>query len=257
MNSGIVDAFDFGWRLAAMVKGYGGPLLLSAYSLERWRSMIRALLRSHRYSMEHVKLGELCAENIEMLKSNTEEGKAVRAEIERFITLSGPDTKDFGLELDLRYDFSPCVVPDRSVALRWDVNGYAPSTRPGSRAPHVFLKKGGASVYDLFGKEWTLMQFMDEGGKGAVKVGALLEVAEELRFPVKHVVLREEDHVRRLWEHNLVLVRPDAHVAWRGNKAPDRDEAEQILSVASGRLAVRGYREPLDTKTKSSLSRLR
>ncbi|CEL08772.1 hypothetical protein ASPCAL11917 [Aspergillus calidoustus] len=240
-----------------MVKGYGGPLLLSAYSLERWRSMIRALLRSHRYSMEHVKLGELCAENIEMLKSNTEEGKAVRAEIERFITLSGPDTKDFGLELDLRYDFSLCVVPDRSVALRWDVNGYAPSTRPGSRAPHVFLKKGGASVYDLFGKEWTLMQFMHEGGKGAVKVGALLEAAEELRFPVKHVVLREEDHVRRLWEHNLVLVRPDAHVAWRGNKAPDRDEAEQILSVASGRLGVRGYREPLDTKTKSSLSRLR
>jgi FAD-dependent monooxygenase len=97
MNSGIIGAFNLGWRLAAMVKGYGGPLLLSSYILERRRSMIRALLRSHRHSMEHVKLGELCAENIEMLKSDTEEGRAVRANIERFIALSGPDTKDFSL----------------------------------------------------------------------------------------------------------------------------------------------------------------
>ncbi|KAJ0419861.1 FAD binding domain-containing protein [Aspergillus carlsbadensis] len=232
MNSGIVDAFDLGWRLAVMVKGYGGPLLLSSYSLERRRSMIRALLRSHRHSMEHVKLGELCAENLEMLKSDTEKGRAIRAKIETFITLSGPDTKDFGLELDL------------SMAWPWDVNLYAPSTRPGSRAPHVFLKDGGTSVYDLFGKEWTLVQFVNESKEDAAPVDALLELAEELRFPVKHVVLRDEDHVRRLWERNLVLVRPDAHVAWRGNEASDRDEAEQILSVASGRLAVPGHQEP-------------
>ncbi|KAL3496210.1 FAD binding domain-containing protein [Aspergillus germanicus] len=248
MNSGNVDAFDLGWRLAAMVKGYGGPLLLSSYSLERRCSMIRALLRSHRHSMEHVKLGELCAENIEMPKSETQEGRAVRAKIESSITLSGPDTKDFGLELDLRNDFSPCIVPDGTVALPWDVNVYVPSTRPGSRAPHVFLKDGGVSVYDLFGKEWTLMQFVNGNGEDVVKVDALLELAEELRFPLKHFVLQEDEHVRRLWQRNLVLVRPDAHVAWRGNEAPDRDEEEQILLVGSGRMAVPGYQEPLDNE---------
>jgi FAD-dependent monooxygenase len=171
--------------------------------------------------MEHVKQGELCAENIEMLKSESQEGRAVCAKIERFIALSRPDTKDFGLELDLRYDFSPCVVPDGTAALPWDVNVYAPSTRPRSRAPHVFLKDGGVSVYDLFGKEWTLMQFVNGNVEDAVKVDTLLELAEELRFPLKHVVLREDNHVCRLWQRNLVLVRPDAHVAWRGNEVPD------------------------------------
>ncbi|KAL2851576.1 hypothetical protein BJY01DRAFT_232846 [Aspergillus pseudoustus] len=177
MNSGIVDAFDLGWRFAAMVKGYGGPLLLTSYSLERRRSMIQALLRSHRHVMEHLGLEELCAKNEHLLKSDTVEGKA-----------------DFGLELDLRYDFSPCVVPDGSPALLWDVNRYAPSTRPGSRAPRVILK----------GRE----------------------------------------HVGRIWERSLVLVRPDAHVVWRGNKAPESWEARQIVMVASGRTTAPGYQKP-------------
>ncbi|KAL3467716.1 FAD binding domain-containing protein [Aspergillus heterothallicus] len=247
-NSGISDAFDLGWRLAAAVKGCGGFLLLTSYSLERRRSMIRALLRSHRHMKEHIGLSELFGKNIHLLKTNSEEGRAIRSMIQRYIKLSGPDTKDFGLELDLRFDFSPCIVADGSEALPWDVNRYAPSTRPGSRAPHVFLKKGEMSVYDLLGKEWTLIHFVDGNGKNRVKVDDLLEVARELGFPLRYAVVQDEDRVRQMWERDLVLVRPDAHVVWRGNEGPETQEARQILLVASGKLTASGYQEPTDNE---------
>ncbi|KAL2864436.1 FAD binding domain-containing protein [Aspergillus lucknowensis] len=248
MNSGIVDAFDLGWRLAALVKGYGGrPLLIEAYTLERRRGMLRALLRSHRHLTEHLGLADIYARHWDVLAADSAEGVGVRALIERYLTLSGPDTTDFGLELDLRYDFSPGVVPDMSAVLPVDVKRYVPSTRPGSRAPHVFLKGGRVSVYDLFGKEWTLVQFVRQGeteGEARARVHVLLDAARRFSFPLKHVLLRGEDHVRGIWERDLVLVRPDTHVAWRADEAPGRKEAEEILLVVSGKMECPGYEEP-------------
>ncbi|KAJ5175577.1 uncharacterized protein N7482_001454 [Penicillium canariense] len=243
MNSGLVDAIDLGWRLAAVTKGYGGERLLKAYGTERRPMMIRALQRSYRHVMEHVVLGDFYNRHWNTLNCNTPDGDRVRTEIESYITLSGPETLDRGIELDLRYDHSPFIYPDGTLPVPWSVKTYKPSTRPGSRAPHVFLKDGVTSTYDLFGKEWTLMQF-DPKGDG-VKLGIFLAVAEQLGFPLKHVVLRGESHVQRIWERDLVLVRPDTHVAWRGNEAPaDQDEAKKILLVVAGKMSFPEYTEP-------------
>ncbi|KAL2826601.1 FAD binding domain-containing protein [Aspergillus cavernicola] len=241
LNSGIVDAVDLSWRLAAVIKGYGGELLLKIYGLERRPMMIRALLRSHRHLMEHIALAEIYQQNWDIFNNDCAMGEVVRALMAKHIAASGPDTLDRGIELDLRYDYSPYVYPDGTPALAWDVKRYQPSTRPGSRAPHVFLKDG-TSTYDLFGEEWTLMQFA-QSDKDAAKVNTFLEAAKQLGFPLKHVLLQEEDHVRRIWERDLVLVRPDTHVAWRGNEAPDQREADQVLAVVSGRMVFPGYTE--------------
>ncbi|KAL4916619.1 FAD binding domain-containing protein [Aspergillus aurantiobrunneus] len=258
LNSGIVDAVDLSWRLAAVMKGYGMGYLLKAYGIERRPMMMRALRRSHRHLMEHVGLGQLQGQHWDVLNSEGEKGEEARRRLEEYIGVSGPDTLDRGIEMDLRYEDSPCVWPDGSEGEPWDVKRYCPSTVPGRRAPHVFLRDGATSVYDLFGREWTLVQFAADGREA--DVSSLLEAAGRVGFPVKHVVLRNEEHARKIWERDLVLVRPDTHVAWRGNEAPELSEAEQILAVVAGRTIRPGYTEPSNSEesdqTASTTSRI-
>ncbi|KAI3008885.1 hypothetical protein CBS147346_2320 [Aspergillus niger] len=244
MNSGVVDAVDLGWRLAAVLKGYGGKPLLKAYSDERRPMMIRALQRSHRHVLEHVILGKLYTQFWDSLTGNSSAADQKHALdlIKGYITASGPETLDRGIELDLRYDHSPFIYPDGTPPVPWEVERYTPSTRPGCRAPHVFLKDGSTSIYDLLGADWTLVHFIGENEEGSISTFA--DVAKKKAFPLKYVVLRGESHVQRIWERNIVLVRPDTHVAWRGNEEPStREEAESILRVVSGNMPSPGYSE--------------
>ncbi|KAL2807903.1 FAD binding domain-containing protein [Aspergillus granulosus] len=243
MNSGVVDAVDLGWRLAAVIKGYGGEALLKAYGDERRPMMIRALQRSHRHVLEHVVLGGLYNQVWDGLIGSSSEAdqKHALSLVKSYIMTSGPETLDRGIELDLRYDHSHFIYPDDTAPVPWEVKRYTPSTRPGSRAPHVFLKDGRTSIYDFFGAEWTLVHFL--GGSENNDTSILTDTAKRMLFPLKYVVLMNEDHVREIWEKNLVLVRPDTHVAWRANEAPTtREKAEHILQVVSGNLPFLGYR---------------
>jgi FAD-dependent monooxygenase len=242
MNSGVVDAIDLGWRLAAVIKGYGGEGLLEAYGDERRPMIIRALKRSHRHVLEHVVLGDIYNQVWESLVGNTSEAEQqdALALVRSYLITSGPETLDRGIELDLRYDHSPFIFPDGTPPVPWEVKSYQPSTRAGSRAPHVFLKNGVTSTYDLFGAEWTLVYFCEEDEDNGVRT--LTDTAKRMGFPLQHVVLRGEEHVRRIWERDLVLVRPDTHVAWRANEAPaTREEAENILQVVAGKMPLPGH----------------
>jgi hypothetical protein len=244
MNSGVVDAVDLGWRLAAIIKGYGGEALLKAYSNERRPMMIRALQRSYRHILEHVILGDIYNRFWDSLTGNLSEADQQHALglVKSYITTSGPETLDRGIELDLRYDHSPFIYSDGTPPVPWEVKSYAPSTRPGSRAPHVFLKDGNTSIYDLLGAEWTLVHFVRENEDDGIST--FVDVAEQRCFPLKYVVLKGENHVHKIWERHIVLVRPDTHVAWRANEGPStREEAESILQVVSGNLQSPGYTE--------------
>lgn len=254
MNSGAIDALDLGWRLAAVTQGYGGPLLLQAYNLERRPMMIRALERSLRHLLEHVKLSEIYANDAPLLEADTPAGEKTRLQIRQFIDASGPDTIDHGIELDLRYGAcSPVIYHDGSPEHKWDVKRYIPSTRPGCRAPHVFLRDGVTSTYDLFGAEWTLVHFVRGNGNCNEKASEIFTtVARDMAFPLNRVLLHNEDHAFRVWEErDLVLVRPDTHVAWRGY-APaastlTRADVEEVLSVVAGRVAFPGSVVPSST----------
>ncbi|KAL4955025.1 FAD binding domain-containing protein [Aspergillus filifer] len=246
LNSGVVDAVDLAWRLAAVTKGYGGALLLESYSLERRPMIMRTLIRSYRHLKEHVQLGQMYELDWGVLNEDSEKGREVREALGKFIRASGPDTLDKGIELDLRYGHSPCIVPDTdgddAADVPWEVKRYIPSTKPGHRAPHIFLLDGKTSIYDLFGPEWTLIQFTTSSSKSK-KADALLAGAERLNFPLKHVTLTDEAHAREIYERDLILVRPDTHVAWRENNPPDAKEAETILLIVSGNMGRPGYTE--------------
>jgi hypothetical protein len=78
--------------------------------------------------------------------------------------------------------------------------------------PSLILDDGRA-VFDLLGKGFTLLRFAD------IDVAAFVRAASERGVPFEVVDVRDEK-ARRLYERNLVLVRPDQHVAWRGDDVP-------------------------------------
>ena len=82
-----------------------------------------------------------------------------------------------------------------------------PSTWPGARPPSLFLKDGRA-IFDLFGAGFTLLRFAD------IDVAPIVAAAADLGVPLDVVDLRDS-HACHLYQRDLVLIRPDQHVAWR------------------------------------------
>lgn len=102
---------------------------------------------------------------------------------------------------------------ERTPELPFDVMTYTPTARPGHRAPHAWLKDG-RSTLDLFGHGFTLLCF-DEG----MDIAPLIEAASARNVPLKTEIV-DDAAVAALYETRLVLVRPDGHVAWRGDDPP-------------------------------------
>jgi len=279
MNSGIVDALDLSWRLAAMIKGYGGNLLLTSYTMERRPPMIRAIVRTYRHLFEHVKLAQISASRLHHLDASTSDGEALRQEIDTFLRESGAETRDRGIEFDIRHYHSPIIYQDQSDGVKWEIGRYTPNTRPGSRAPHVFLDdRGDTSIYDLFGTGFTLVQFVydSESEKGhktertmCLENGAQQNISdfsqENLNdgenpfvstalargIPLKHIQIRNQPQVHQIWERELVLVRPDTHIAWRGSCSEvsrlGKDGVYRIWDILTGHVA-----SPLAEKSPSA-----
>jgi hypothetical protein len=95
-----------------------------------------------------------------------------------------------------------------------DPEKFVASARPGARAPHVALKDG-SSTLDLYGRGFVLARF----GEEAPEDRKLVEAATARGVPIR---VEAVDHAEAaaIYETRLVLVRPDGHVAWRGNNAP-------------------------------------
>jgi hypothetical protein len=72
----------------------------------------------------------------------------------------------------------------------------------------------GRSLYDALGPDYTLLRF-----DRSVSISGLLSAAAQRRTPLTVLDIEDAD-ARPLYGHNLVLVRPDQHVAWRGNVEP-------------------------------------
>jgi len=105
-----------------------------------------------------------------------------------------------------------------------------PSTRPGTRAPHAWLD-GDRSTLDLFGDGFVLLRL----GAGPPEATPLLAAAKASRVPMREVALADPE-VAALYETGLVLVRPDGHVAWRGNECPA--DAVRIVNQIRGASAA-------------------
>lgn len=162
------------------------------------------------------------------------EGDAVRAEVaRRTLETKTREFRTLGVVLGARYGASPVVVPDGSEPPPEDYSIYVPNAVPGSRAPHLWLCEGtgpGASLFDHFGPGYTLL-VLDPAAEA--HAAPLMAEAARSGVPLK-VLPVHHPAVRDLYGAAFALIRPDQHVAWRGNRLP---EPEALIDAVSGKAA--------------------
>jgi 2-polyprenyl-6-methoxyphenol hydroxylase-like FAD-dependent oxidoreductase len=222
MNTGIQDVVDLSWKLAATIEGWGGDRLLDSYSIERQpigtRNVTEASGNLRRM---------LSVPPHPDLLDDTPQGAATREKVGReFSETMRREWFTLGAHLGYRYENSPICWPDGSAAPPDDPRAYVPTARPGHRAPHAFLADG-RSTLDLFGRGFALLGF----GADAAEAAPLLEAARQRHLPLTFTTIAEP-HIAAIYERKFVLVRPDGHVAWRGDHVPE--DALCVIDVVRG-----------------------
>jgi hypothetical protein len=135
-----------------------------------------------------------------------------------------------GIQLGYRYENSPICIPDGTPAPPDETATYTQTARPGHRAPHVFIAPG-LSTLDLFGRGFVLLRF----GATPADVASLVKAAAERQILLTVRDIRNNE-AATLYERRLVLVRPDGHVAWRGDEVPTN--AAQVIDAVRGRRSL-------------------
>ncbi len=208
MNTGIADAVDLGWKLAALLQGWGGEGLAASYEAERRPAGLRACQEAMR-NFERI----TPRRHFPHIHEDSPEGRATREELGRKLAVSMRNAWDNPLNTHLgyRYERSPvCVADGAPPPEPEDSRIYAQSSHPGGRAPHAWLGDG-RSTLDLFGDGFTLLRFSS--------FEDLTSEAQRRGVPLKTVDL-DDPAIAALYEKRLALVRPDGHVAWRGDALP-------------------------------------
>jgi len=219
MNTGILDAWDLGWKLSAKIQGWGGNHLLESYDLERRPASFKATQES--LKNYHRLVGKPSYIGID--EPGTEGEIKRRALGEKLVADNEKAWRAVGIHIGHVYSPSPIVIEDGQFQSDGDED-YVPSSRPGARAPHVWLSSD-ESILDLFGFWFTLLNFSD------INADEFLLIAKKLKMPFKiELILNQE--AKSMYEKNLVLVRPDGHVCWRSNEMPI--DIEQLLNRVRG-----------------------
>ncbi len=224
MNTGVGDAVDLGWKLAGTLQGWGGPGLLASYETERRATGERNVGASRYASLGRRKWRSQWKPNIH---DNTPEGSATRAKLAAIADVEQRKTNEMtGAELGYHYFGSPLVAAEPGDGPPYDFIDYTPSTWPGVRLPHAWLDDGRA-VQDCLGDGYTLIRL---GGTGA-DTSALTAAFRAIGAPFTALDLAGQA-ARDIYGYDLILVRPDLHVVWRGNRRPENPE--QLAAIATG-----------------------
>lgn len=211
MNTGLGDAVDLSWKLAAALAGWSGSALLDSYEIER-KPVAGRIVREA--TEGQAPLANSSA--LTLIRAPNSDGERARRIIGEEIMRER--TKVFvsdGLVLGYHYEDSPVIVPDGTPAPADSVSRYTPTARPGSRTPHAWLGEG-RSTLDLFGDGFVLLAF--SGGAGGAS--PIVAAARSRGVPLKLVPINDPA-IAALFERRLVLVRPDGHVCWRADASPD------------------------------------
>jgi 2-polyprenyl-6-methoxyphenol hydroxylase-like FAD-dependent oxidoreductase len=221
MNTGMGDAVDLGWKLSAALSGWAGPKLLDSYDAERRPVALRNVEEATR----NFQLRSFAP--VPDLVEATPAGEAARKRLGgEIVKNTSRELLSDGIAMGYRYDGSTIVCADDGTPPVLSVTEYVQSTFPGARAPHAWLRDG-RSTLDLFGRAYLLLRL----GREAPEVAGFADAAKRSGVPLE-VKLLEEPALCMLYERKLVLVRPDGHVAWRGNTLPADSAA--VIARATG-----------------------
>ena len=227
MNMGIGDAVDLGWKMASVLRGWGGPDLLASYDTERRpiheRTIAEATINYGAVGNQLVRPG---------LEDPGPVGQATRREVGDIIQATKlREFKTLGVVLGSHYSGSPLVVSDGSEPPEPHFMLYVPSAHPGCLAPHMWLDDG-SSLYDHFGPDFTLLVL-----SGAAEDAAAIDAAAAAcGVPVRIVAPGDPRLVAR-YGARFALIRPDQHVAWRGDALPA--DCRDLLARVTGSRLVR------------------
>ena len=228
MNTGAGDAIDLSWKLAGTLAGWGGPRLLASYEQERRPIGLRNVKVSR--AAMHGRLSWRAAYQPNV-HENTPEGAATRAEMaRRFDVEQRKVTEILGIEAGYRYVDSPIVWPEPGEGPDPDSRAYVPTSWPGARLPHVWLPDGTA-LHDHLGGGYSLLRL---GGTRAET--SHLERALRATGAPLNVLDFSSGAAREIYGFDLLLVRPDLHVIWRGNQPPN--DAATVAAVATGHTSL-------------------
>jgi 2-polyprenyl-6-methoxyphenol hydroxylase-like FAD-dependent oxidoreductase len=225
MNTGIGDAVDLSWKLAGVIQGWGRPGLLASYGCERRPVAVRNMSESSG-NLTRMLSPRLDPPGI-LLTEDSSDGDRLRAEFgQRFSVTMKREWHTIGIHLGYRYDGSGICVPDGTEAPPMDTMAYEQVARPGARAPHIWLDDG-RSTLDLFGRVFVLLRLGPEPPSAV----SLISAAEAAGVPLSVIRLGERS-VYEVYGSNLVLVRPDGHVAWRSDA--DASDPTSIIDAVTG-----------------------
>ncbi len=219
LNTGVGDAADLAWKLAAVLDGWGGERLLPSYETERRFVGIRNLNASGRAARKVARWQMLCGPDID---GDSPPARLRRKVVEQ-ATREGVVNSNCmdGIELGYRYLGSPIICEEPGTGEDLNEMHYHPTTSPGARIPHMWLEDGSA-IQDVMAKGYNLISI----GAADSEVSAIQEAMANIGAPLT-VHSFNDAALLRIYENRLLLLRPDLHVAWRGDQAP-----EDILSIA-------------------------
>jgi 2-polyprenyl-6-methoxyphenol hydroxylase-like FAD-dependent oxidoreductase len=219
-NTGIGDAVNLCWKLAAVLNGWAPESLLATYEEER--RPIEALTI------------EISAKNMRVLSTELSDprlfgdGEAFADVVDSVaaVIFSTKDAEFHSLGLTLGYDYeeSSIVATEPGRPGEFDDRTYIPTARPGHRLPHFWFGPGN-SLFDHLGRGFSLV-----GDLSVPAAKSITVAADQLGVPLLGVDLGAGGRTD-LFERALVLVRPDQHVAWRGDRI---DNPIGLLQMAIG-----------------------
>jgi len=221
MNTGVSDTTNLAWKLAAVIQGWGGPALLPSYEIECRPIGLRNTGTARLYTNNVGKL-EIPAE----IEEDSPRGAAIREQIGHAAQDFREEFASIGIQLGARYDGSPIIVSDGAQPPPDHPFIYIPSGIPGGRAPHAWLPDR-TSLFDHFGRGFTLLVMTGARADGST----VAKAAADRRIPLKLLKI-DLPEVRDLYGADFALIRPDQHIAWRGNALPE--DMPRILATVVG-----------------------
>jgi 2-polyprenyl-6-methoxyphenol hydroxylase-like FAD-dependent oxidoreductase len=232
MNTGHADAVDLSWKLAAVIHGWGGEELLDSYEAERRPTAARNVAASRKAAKGRRKWRAAWRPEI---TEDSPAGEAARAELTAIAEVEQRWSNDlYGIELGYRYLESPVIsydaAEDRHVEDTLDFT-YRPSIRQGARLPHVWLRDG-RPIQDDLGRIYTLVATTDGDGDGDLT--RLAEAFRALGAPFTTYRPDSPDAVD-VYGEGLILIRPDLHIVWTGEKVPEDPDALARLVTGQGK----------------------
>ena len=270
LNTGIEDAQNLVWKVAAVLNGKASPALLDTYELERRpvgrRNCDWSLFGWQNFQVVQAAVGlkpgqaEYNRHRFARIFEDSPFGQSQRSHIQRAIDTQDMEFRSHDLDLGFTYG-QGASIPDGTEPYPLDPTGriYTPTSRPGHRLPHAWIGKQDAvlSTHDLLIlSEHDFVIITDENGDAWFEAAAEISKTTKWRIGAAKIRVRTspnssdskcegpdvyydlEDqwyHVKEVGDGGAILVRPDNFVAWRSWGSQNaQDKPKDVLSMLSG-----------------------